>query len=553
MAMTQEQLMAIVEAVVQQRLAAAGFCGGTNDRAGGFGRRRIQEKDFRRVDKFSGGEDDWKAWEFDFKVSARAADAILVEAVEVAEIESKDITAADFSELEDQKWDGLEDKSGQLYDILCMLTSGEAKSVIREVPGGDGTTALQALAKSHARRFLARVLRRSREVMNPVSAKDLSEVVGVIARWETQWKELERTEGVRLPDMVKMAALTELCPPDIRDLIFQTVDSGLTFDTMKEKVISWASNKVASRKEMPVPMDIGRLKDVQDWDDQTQEEEWHEVGAVGDSCHRCGGVVHYARECPTAKGKGKGKGKGRSKGKGVDGARAERWQWPGKGKSMGKGESKTGLPGQCYGCSEYGHRVASCPKWKTFAIEQNGEVEAQEETVQVASVYWDVGCVEVKPKIKMTNRFAVLEEEDDCKMAHPPGLTGTCDKRLEVTVDSGAEESVWPAKLLQEIPTVRKKFLVANGQEMGHYGRKKIKFGGETGSVKTMSFEVTDVTKPLVAVRRIMEKGNEVHFGKECYIRNVHTGERIPMRRKGGSYVIDIDVNIDEESFTRQT
>ena len=27
-------------------------------------------------------------------------------------------------------------------------------------------------------------------------------------------------------------------------------------------------------------------------------------------------------------------------------------------------------------------------------------------------------------------------------------------KRLEVTVDCGAEESVWPAKLLQEIPTV---------------------------------------------------------------------------------------------------
>ena len=55
MAMTQEQLMAIVEAVVQQRLAAAGIGGGTNDRAGGFGHRRNQE-DFRRVDKFSGGD-----------------------------------------------------------------------------------------------------------------------------------------------------------------------------------------------------------------------------------------------------------------------------------------------------------------------------------------------------------------------------------------------------------------------------------------------------------------------------------------------------------------
>ena len=42
-------------------------------------------------------------------------------------------------------------------------------------------------------------------------------------------------------------------------------------------------------------------------------------------------------------------------------------------------------------------------------------------------------------------------------------------------------------------------------------------------------------------------------FGKECYIRNVHTGERIPMRRKGGSYAINIDVNIDEESFARRT
>ena len=67
--------------------------------------------------------------------------------------------------------------------------------------------------------------------------------------------------------------------------------------------------------------------------------------------------------------------------------------------------------------------------------------------MQVASVYWDAGCAEVKPKLKMTNRFAVLEEEDDCKIAHPLGLTGTYDvcsvqksqkvKRLEVTVDSG--------------------------------------------------------------------------------------------------------------------
>ena len=57
----------------------------------------------------------------------------LVEAMEVAEIESKDITAADFSDLEDEKWDGLEDKSRQLYDILCMLTLGRFEKYLEEM------------------------------------------------------------------------------------------------------------------------------------------------------------------------------------------------------------------------------------------------------------------------------------------------------------------------------------------------------------------------------------------------------------------------------------
>ena len=59
--------------------------------------------------------------------------------------------------------------------------------------------------------------------------------------------------------------------------------------------------------------------------------------------------------------------------------------------STRKGESKNVSLGQCDGFGEFGHRVASCPKWNTHAIEQNQEVEAPEETDQVASVFWDVG------------------------------------------------------------------------------------------------------------------------------------------------------------------
>ena len=119
--------MAIVATTLQQTLAAAGVGGGAKRPCWRTWPGEFRRKDFWRVDKFSGGEDEWKAWKFDFKVSARVADANLPEAMEVAEIETWDITAADFSELEDQKWDGQEDKSRQLFDILCMLTSGEAK------------------------------------------------------------------------------------------------------------------------------------------------------------------------------------------------------------------------------------------------------------------------------------------------------------------------------------------------------------------------------------------------------------------------------------------
>ena len=58
-----------------------------------------------------------------------------------------------------------------------------------------------------------------------------------------------------------------------------------------------------------------------------------------------------------------------------------------------------------------------------------------------------------------------------------------------------------------------------------------------------MGFQVCGVKKVLAAVWRICEKG-KVQFGpedKDCFIQNIRTEERVPLRREGGSYVLDVE------------
>ena len=73
--------------------------------------RKITEKAYRRVDKFSGGDEEWRSWEFDFKVATRAVDAKMVEALETAEVKGKTLTGKDFENLNGTEWKGMDVKA----------------------------------------------------------------------------------------------------------------------------------------------------------------------------------------------------------------------------------------------------------------------------------------------------------------------------------------------------------------------------------------------------------------------------------------------------------
>ena len=159
-----------------------------------------------------------------------------------------------------------------------------------------------------------------------------------------------------------------------------------------------------------------------------------------------------------------------------------------------------------------------------------------ENSERTASVVCDFEDGKAKNRVQFVN--SVIKEEDWASL-------GVGD----IIVDSAADESCWPVGQGDAFPTKesRRKMLLrtANGGDMQHCGEKEVTFkydGGESKDRIGLKFQVTDVRKPLLAVRRLVEKGNKVVLAgddEESFIMNKATKVKIPVRKKGGAFVIE--------------
>jgi hypothetical protein len=130
----------------------------------------------------------------------------------------------------------------------------------------------------------------------------------------------------------------------------------------------------------------------------------------------------------------------------------------------------------------------------------------------------------------------------------------------DIVIDSAADESCWPVGQGDAYPTKQSsrqlKLRTANGGEMTHYGEKEVfvKYkGGEAKDPIGMKFQVTDVRKPLLAVRRLVERGNTVVLSEsESYIENKAAKIKIPLVKKGGSFVLEARFVMNVAGFARQ-
>ena len=127
--------------------------------------------------------------------------------------------------------------------------------------------------------------------------------------------------------------------------------------------------------------------------------------------------------------------------------------------------------------------------------------------------------------------------------------------------DSGCTEHIVSREGIKDINASPSKasvagrgFTTATGDRVPNEGECHMTFTvGEKGANASGTFQVAQVTRPLMSIAKICDKGNTVTFTKEKGVVNGPDGSQICMFvRERGLYVADVKVKIGEQSFRRQ-
>ena len=140
----------------------------------------LEERHFRTMEKFEGDKSKFRHWVFDLGVAIGRVDRKLADELERLVIRVKE-----------EKWDPVLDSevdqelyekyTGEIYGVLCSLTGGEAKTLVRGIMdtgfGQDGYRALAALNRRFDSKNAATLLTAFMEVVAPPKIHKVSDVV----------------------------------------------------------------------------------------------------------------------------------------------------------------------------------------------------------------------------------------------------------------------------------------------------------------------------------------------------------------------------------------
>ena len=112
---------------------------------------------------------------------------------------------------------------------------------------------------------------------------------------------------------------------------------------------------------------------------------------------------------------------------------------------------------------------------------------------------------------------------------------------IEMTIDSGAAETVTSEEAIPEFPTMSPsgperdtKYVLPDGGAVDNQGEKHVDVTTQEGAKCKIRMQVTQVRKSLMSVSKICDAGHRVVFNKVGgYIEHEETGQRTSFQRKG--------------------
>ena len=421
----------------------------------------------------------------------------------------------------------------EVFRTLCMLTRNEANQVVRgSVRDGrrNGFLALKLMCNRFNPRTPARLFKLLIDIFKPGTIKDVRDVARGIEEWEGRVSKLRNEFGENFSESMLVAIMISFLPKELQDMVFQMGSAGeeLRYVEIRDKVVGVAGHRSLGFQPRPA----AELNSVP-WDTEGSEEDWEkeerELDALGKGwpgvkCHRCGGVGHMARECGTPAGKGienMGKGGKAWGGQGMKGS-PKGGSKGGYGKGpfgeKGKGEwgrGPQGYKGECWKCGKTGHKQWECRGGGKGVHEvgaDGGEAEKDACAIELGGV-WSVCEVSRLPQ-------KIVREDESW-----------------IKVESRRKKRTW-----KKFEDMEQK---PSAEDDDKLSGPEIFIGAvPVGEVMEMKFQVCDVRKPLAAVWKICKNQNIVQFGprdEDNFIMNIRTGKKIWMKKKSGSYVIEVD------------
>ena len=133
-------------------------------------------------------------------------------------------------------------------------------------------------------------------------------------------------------------------------------------------------------------------------------------------------------------------------------------------------------------------------------------------------------------------------------------------RQVNVVLDSGAADSVCPKDMAPWFEVVDSDasragvyYTAANGGKLYNLGQTHIPIAMDNDYRTMATFQVADVSRPLMSVSKVCEMGNRVVFGAGGgYILNLETGATIPFETKDGIYVFKLWIPpLSESPFGR--